>query len=584
MPSTDYYQTLGVGRTASADEIKRAYRRLAKEHHPDRNPGDKSAEAKFKDVQSAYEVLKDSGKRAQYDRFGPAAVGDWQTDPNGQRVYSWSGDGPQIRIDDLEDLFSAFGGGGGGGSASPFEEFVGRRGGGHGGRRTPPQRGRSLEHRVSLAFEQAVHGTTLEIDVIPPDGRRQTLDVKMPAGVADGQRIRVKGKGNPGTGGGPAGDLYLVVRVRPHQYFRREGRDLYIDVPLTISEASLGAKVDVPTTDGVVTVTVPAGTSGGAKLRLGGRGIKPARGKAGDLYAVVRIVAIGNATEDQARLLKELASTMTGTPRDDCPTEFNPDQADGDGDGIGNACDNCPTVANADQADGDGDGVGDACDNCPEVANPRNPLTGEQNDDDGDGIGNACDNCPTAFNPDQADGDGDGIGDACDLCSDTPEGEPVDVNGCSCSQLDADADGVNDCDDLCPDDFDPTNADFDGDWVGDVCDNCPTIANPDQADADEDGVGNACDDCPNTIAGSPVDGQGCPPLIFGDLDRDGDVDASDYGEFGACIAGPGIPHDGSQTCQDADADDDNHVDLEDFSGFQRCYSAENNPGDPACAG
>jgi len=317
MPSRDYYEVLGVKRTATADEMKRAYRRLAKQYHPDRNPGDKSAEGKFKEVQAAYEVLKDPQKRAQYDRFGPAAVGDWQTSPNGQQVYAWSNDGPQINIDDLQDLFSAFGGGGGG-SASPFEEmFGGGRGGRGRQRQAPARRGQDLERPVNLSFEQAVRGAKLEIDIIQHDGKRQTLTVKIPAGVTDGQRIRVRGKGHPGAGGGPAGDLYLAISVRAHRYFRRQGKDLYIDVPLTIAEASLGAKVDVPTLDGFVTVTVPAGTSSGSKLRLTGRGIKPARGEAGDLYVVVRIAAVKTADERQARLLEELAATLHGNPRDD---------------------------------------------------------------------------------------------------------------------------------------------------------------------------------------------------------------------------------------------------------------------------
>jgi DnaJ-class molecular chaperone len=138
----------------------------------------------------------------------------------------------------------------------------------------------------------------------------------MPAGVADGQRIRIKGKGHPGAGGGPPGDLYLVVSVRPHRYYRREGKDLYIDVPLTIAEASLGTKVDVPTLDGLVTVTVPAGTSSGSKLRLTGRGIKSAQGATGDLYAVLRIAAVAEANEEQTRLLRELEATLSGHPRD----------------------------------------------------------------------------------------------------------------------------------------------------------------------------------------------------------------------------------------------------------------------------
>ncbi len=317
MSASDYYDILGVGKTATADEIKRAYRRLAKKFHPDRNPGDASAERKFKEVQSAYDVLRDPAKRAQYDRFGPAAAGDWHTDPSGQKVYSWSAGGPEIRFEDMEDLFNAFGGSGRASRAggNPFADLFG-----HGGRSrrsvAQSQRGQDIERRVNLAFDQAIHGTTLEIDRVEQGGQRQTLEVRIPPGVEHQQRIRVRGKGNPGARGGPAGDLYLVVSVRPHRYFRRDGKDIYVDVPLTITEASLGAKVDIPTLDGAVSLNIPPGTSGGARLRLAGRGVKPQRGKAGDLYAVIQIAAIKDASEEQERMLRDLAGTLRDNPRD----------------------------------------------------------------------------------------------------------------------------------------------------------------------------------------------------------------------------------------------------------------------------
>ena len=318
MSLKDYYEVLGVSRSASADEIKRAYRRLAKQYHPDRNPDDPSAEAKFKEVQAAHDVLKDPQKRSQYDRFGPAAVGNWQTDPGGQRVYTWSDGGPTISFDDMEDLFSAFGGLGGAGEAGagPFADVFGREGRGR-RRRAPAQRGLDLERPVNLSFEQAARGTSVEVDRVAGDGRRQTIQVKIPAGVKDGQRIRLKGKGQPGLNGGPPGDLYLAVTVRPHRLFRRDGLDVYVDVPLTIAQASLGDKVDIPTLAGEVTLTIPPGTNGGSKLRLAGHGIKPAKGAAGDLYAVVRVAAIRNPTERQARLLRELAETLAGDSQGD---------------------------------------------------------------------------------------------------------------------------------------------------------------------------------------------------------------------------------------------------------------------------
>ncbi|MFQ5489476.1 MAG: DnaJ C-terminal domain-containing protein [Phycisphaerae bacterium] len=309
MAMRDYYEVLGVSKSATADQLKRAYRQLAKKYHPDRNPEDASAETKFKEVQTAYEVLKDPQKRAHYDRFGPAAAGDWRTNQTGQKVYTWSEGGPEISYDDLGDLFSAFRGFGdqGNDGGNPFADLFRR-----GGRSRPPaaRRGQDLERPVNLSFEQAAKGTTVEVDIVDGRGRRQTLDVKIPAGVEQGQRIRLKGKGQPGQAGGPPGDLYLAVAVRPHPHFRREGKDLFIDVPLTIAEASLGAKVDIPTLDGTVSLTVPPGTGGGARLRLAGRGIGPADGPAGDLYAVVRVAAVKAPNERQRKLLEELADTL----------------------------------------------------------------------------------------------------------------------------------------------------------------------------------------------------------------------------------------------------------------------------------
>ncbi|MCH7814710.1 MAG: DnaJ domain-containing protein [Planctomycetes bacterium] len=316
MSTRDYYEVLGVDRTASADEIKRAYRRLAKKYHPDRNADDPAAEGKFKEVQGAHDVLKDSQKRAQYDRFGPAAAGDWRTGPAGEQVYSWSSDGPQINIDDLEDLFSAFGGSGAA-PGSAFGDLFGQQSGfggqrGRARRAAPPARGQDVQRKVNLAFEVALRGTSIEIDVGARNGsgHAQTLTVKIPAGVDDGQRIRVKGRGYPGSNGGPPGNLYLIVSVRPHPHWRRQGRDLFIDLPLTLTQASLGAKVDLATPDGTVTITVPPGTDGGSKLRLAGQGIAKRGGSRGDLYAVTRIAVLAKPTARQRELLEELAATL----------------------------------------------------------------------------------------------------------------------------------------------------------------------------------------------------------------------------------------------------------------------------------
>lgn len=319
MSHRDYYEILGVSRSASADEIKRSYRRLAKQHHPDRNPGNPEAEAKFKEAQGAYSVLSDTTKRAEYDQFGRAGVGDWQQRQGGQRVYSWGG-GSQINSEDLEDLFSAFGGGGGGGSqASVFEQFFGGRGQGSAPRRrASPSRGDDVDHAVRLTFDQSLDGTKIELRLTDKGNgsQSQTLTVTVPPGVDDGQRIRVRGKGRPGSNGGPAGDLFLVCSVAPHPYLRRAGRDLFLDLPISLTEAALGTTIEVPTLDGRASLKIPPGTAGGSKLRLRGKGI-PANRKQGDgdLYAVIKIVTPTQLTEKQQQLLEQLASELDAHPR-----------------------------------------------------------------------------------------------------------------------------------------------------------------------------------------------------------------------------------------------------------------------------
>ena len=314
----DYYETLGVKQSASQEEIKRAYRRLAKEFHPDRNPDDPSAEGKFKDVQRAYEVLGKPDKRAQYDRFGEAGVGQWTTGQRGQKVYEW-GPNSSINVEDLEDLMAAFGGGGGARRASVFDQFFsGFRGGP--GRAAAPQRGGDETGHVSLSFDQAVHGAVVTVQLRSEDEERnETLEVKIPPGVENGQKIRVSGQGHRGSGGGPPGDFYLVCSVQPHPYFRRDGADIYVDVPVTVVEASLGAKIEVPAIDGHLTLTLPPGTPSGAKLRLKGRGLsRPGRDERGDQYVVIKIVPPEQLTEEQRRLLKRLGEQDQSDPRSKC--------------------------------------------------------------------------------------------------------------------------------------------------------------------------------------------------------------------------------------------------------------------------
>lgn len=322
MPSKDYYDILGVKRKATADEIKRAYRKQAKKYHPDRNPNDKTAESRFKEVQEAYDVLGNPQKRQQYDMFGSAGPGPFGGGAGGRSgpfQQSRGMGGQQVPIEDLEDLFQVFGGTRrrGGGRGSIFEEFFQSAGPGRrqaGPFTEEPPGAKDIEHTVTLTFEQAVHGTTLDIRL--SHGRKsETISVKVPAGVRNGQRIRLKGKGQPGR---PPGDLYIVCSVQPHAYFRRIGDDIYLELPLSITEAALGTKVEIPTLSGHTVLKIPAGTASGSKLRLKGKGVKPAGSKpAGDQYAVIRIVPPKKLTTKQSELLENLQEISKDDPRKD---------------------------------------------------------------------------------------------------------------------------------------------------------------------------------------------------------------------------------------------------------------------------
>ncbi len=304
MSERDPYQILGVSRTATQDEIKRAYRRLAKEHHPDRNPDDKGAEQRFKEVQAAYEVLGDPQKRAQYDRFGAGGPA-----PN---VREWNmGGSPfeDVRVDfgSMGDLTSI------------FEQFFSRGRGGSGRgprarRSAPARKGADIEHVVEISFEEAAQGTRREVLLRTADGATDRIEVRIPAGVTDGQRIRVRGQGQEGAGG--RGDLMIRCLVRPHAYFRREGLDVLLDLPLTFAEATLGARVEIPTPDGPTVLSVPAGTSSGAKLRLRGRGMKNERsGQRGDMYAVVRVQVPREVSDEARALIDQLDGALKQQPR-----------------------------------------------------------------------------------------------------------------------------------------------------------------------------------------------------------------------------------------------------------------------------
>ena len=342
MAKRDYYEVLGVPRGADAAAIKKAYRQLARKFHPDLNPDDAQAEARFKEIGEAYEVLSDPAKRQAYDRFGHEGVRTGAAGagpgpgagPHGPRyTYTWSGEGTPF-----EDVaFEAFAGSAGEG-ASFIEELFGwlggfRRGGTAGrtaarstraGFERAARRGQDVQSELALTLEQAIRGvrTSLALERPQPDGsaRTERIEVTVPPGVRDGQRLRLRGRGAPSPAGGPAGDLYLTIHVRPHPHFRREGKDIYMDVPITVSEAALGATVEVPTVHGARTsVRVPPGTRGGQRLRLKGQGVRgPGAAEPGDQYCIIRIVTPRDL-DDPTRALFEQLRGREPNPRTGAP-------------------------------------------------------------------------------------------------------------------------------------------------------------------------------------------------------------------------------------------------------------------------
>ncbi len=285
----DHYETLGVARTASAEDIRKAYRELARKYHPDLHPDDDAAKDKFKRVQNAFDVLNDPSKREMYDRYGPGFEGVGPGGPQG----GWSGPFPGGGSSGFGggggaeiDLESLFGGGGG------FEQLFGRTAGGGRGsrRRSAAQPGQDIEARVEVPFRLAIEGGKTELRVERGAGKTETISVTIPQGVPDAARMRLRGQGLPGSGGGPAGDLLLEVRIQPDSVFRRSGDTLELHLPVTLAEAIEGAKVDVPTPWGTIALRIPPKTSSGRKLRAAGMGVRHANGAKGDLIAEVQIM------------------------------------------------------------------------------------------------------------------------------------------------------------------------------------------------------------------------------------------------------------------------------------------------------
>lgn len=324
MAGKDFYQILGVNRTASDKEIKQAYRRLARKHHPDLNPDDKSAEARFKEINAAYQVLSDPEKRKKYDQFGDQwEYADQFVRPGGQERVRWDfGRGDTTfqygRAGDLGDVFSDLFGGFGVGS----------------GVRRGPQRGQDLESTVEVSLEEAYHGSTRVIQLQTEEpctacggtgkvGNRvcticngaalkispKRLEVKIPAGVRDGSRIRMAGEGGLGRAGGKRGDLYLVAKALPHKLFERKGDDLYTEVPVSLATAMLGGEVVLPTLNGNLSLRIPPETQNGKVFRLAGRGM-PVLGNAryGDMFAKAKVVLPTDLTEEERKLFESLRS------------------------------------------------------------------------------------------------------------------------------------------------------------------------------------------------------------------------------------------------------------------------------------
>ena len=288
----DFYQVLGVDRSASGKDIKKAYRKLAQQYHPDTNPGDEAAETRFKEITEAYDVLSDPKVRQEYDQARDAfARGAWAGSPGGGAQY--------VRFEDLGDLGSMFGGFG-------FGDLFGR------GRRGPAK-GADLEGEMTLGFHDAITGTTRTLTVQGPEGPRD-VQVRIPPGVEDGQRIRVRAKGRPGTDGGPRGDLYVRVNVAPHPLFKRSGRNLEVTVPVTYSEAALGANITVPTLDGKVTLKIPPGTPSGKTFRVSGKGVTSGKGT-GDLLVIVEVAVPETLTDEQRSAIERLRDLESEDPR-----------------------------------------------------------------------------------------------------------------------------------------------------------------------------------------------------------------------------------------------------------------------------
>jgi curved DNA-binding protein len=312
MEFKDYYEIMGVSRDASADDIKRAYRRLARKYHPDVSK-EPDAEQRFKEMAEAYEVLKDPEKRKAYDQFGKdwKAGQDFRPPPDWQQDFSFDGGG-YTGAEHFSDFFETL-----------FGQRRGPGAGAGGGFRAARMKGEDIDARIQISVLDAYHGATRSLTLAVPEadahGRvvqaRKTLNVRIPKGITEGQRIRLEGQGGPGIGGGPAGDLYLKVEFQPHPVFRAEGRDIHVTLPVTPWEAALGRTVKAPTLGGTVDLRIPPGSGSGKSLRLKGRGLPGPT--PGDQYVTLSVV-MPPATDDTRALYEQMEAAQRGyNPRAD---------------------------------------------------------------------------------------------------------------------------------------------------------------------------------------------------------------------------------------------------------------------------
>ncbi len=320
--SKDYYKILGVAKNVSEGDLKKAYRKLAKMYHPDVNKNDKKAEEKFKEVNEAYEILSNPEKRKQYDLFGSAGAqgpgfdpSQWATGSQGHRWSSSGGPTGGVHFEDLSDMLRRSGASRGRGSAGTedlgdiFGDIFGFPGGGRARRARAeayePQRGRDIQYSMEIDFMEAARGAQSRVSV-HRGNKTEKMDVRIPAGVQNGSKIRLTGKGEVGSQGGSPGDLYIEIKVKPHRSFKREGDDLILEVPVSVGEASLGATLRIPTLTGFADLKIPPETPSGQKFRLKGKGIPNLETQVvGDMYVIPQVILPKNLDEKSRKLIEE---------------------------------------------------------------------------------------------------------------------------------------------------------------------------------------------------------------------------------------------------------------------------------------